>query len=280
MKINWYPGHMKKTRDNIEKNLKLVDIVYEIIDARIPRSSRNPQIDEIIGSKPRLVILNKSDLSNIKSNQIWLNYLTKDNTEAVLVDSTKNKGINNVMTLTEKLTQEKMDRLSKRGIENRAIRVMIVGVPNVGKSTFINTVTGKKGAKVGNKPGVTRANQWLKIKGDIELLDTPGILWPKFEDKEIGLNLALTGAIKDELIDIDTLAYRLIEKLNNIDREILRSRYKIENTSEETLEIMEDIALKRGCILRGNEIDYTKVANIIIDEFRKGILGQITLELP
>lgn len=280
MKINWYPGHMKKTKESIKKNLSMVDIVYEIIDARIPRSSRNPQIDEILGDKPRVVIMNKADLSEDKANQQWLSYLTKDNTRAVLVDSSKNRGIANVMKITEELTKEKMDRLEGRGISNRAIRAMIVGVPNVGKSTFINTVSGKRGAKVGNKPGVTRSNQWIKIKGNIELLDTPGILWPRFEDKETGINLAITGAIKDELLDTDTLAYKLIGKLNDLDRNLLRDRYNIENNSEEILDTMDEIAVKRGCILRGNEIDYTKVCNIVLDEYRKGILGRITLELP
>ena len=258
----------------------MVDIVYEIIDSRIPVSSRNPQIDEILGDKPRVVIMNKSDLSEERVNQQWLTILTKDNTKAVLVDSSNNKGISNVMKVTEELTREKMDRLKGRGISNRAIRAMIVGVPNVGKSTFINTVSGKKGAKVGNKPGITRSNQWIKIKGNIELLDTPGILWPKFEDVETGINLAITGAIKDELLDTDTLAYKLIGKLNEIDRELLRNRYNIENTSDEIIDIMDEIAVRRGCILKGNEVDYTKVCNIVLDEYRKGIIGRVTLELP
>lgn len=280
MKINWYPGHMKKTKDSILKNLSMVDIVYEIIDARIPISSRNPQIDEILGDKPRVLILNKSDLADDKANQKWLNTLSKDNTRAVLVDSSKAKGINNVMKISEELTREKMERLEKRGINNRAIRSMIVGVPNVGKSTFINTVSGKRNAKVGNKPGVTRSNQWIKLKGNVELLDTPGILWPKFEDEEIGINLAITGAIKDELLDTDTLAFKLIGKLNEIDRDILRSRYNIKNESDDTLDILDEIGVRRGCVLKGKEIDYTKVCNIVLDEFRKGVLGRVTLELP
>ena len=258
----------------------MVDIVYEIIDARIPESSRNPVLDRILGDKPRLIIMNKADLSNSDINQKWINKLTRENTKVVMVNSVDNKGIQNVMNATKELTKEKMDRLEERGISNRATRAMIVGIPNVGKSTFINTVSGKKGAKVGNKPGVTRSNQWIKIKGNIELLDTPGVLWPKFEDKQTGINLAITGAIKDEILDTDTLAFKLVTILNEIDRELLRDRYKIENNQEETLEVLDEIAIKRGCISRGNEIDYTKVCNIILDEYRKGIIGSITLELP
>lgn len=280
MNINWYPGHMKKTRESLEKSLHLVDIVFEILDARIPKSSRNPQIDDILKNKPRLVILNKSDLSDDNINNKWLEYLRKDNIEIILFDSTKNKDINKMMTAANKLLKDKMDKLTERGLGNRAIRAMIVGVPNVGKSTFINTVSGRSGAKVGNRPGVTKSNQWIKLKGNIELLDTPGILWPKFEDKEIGLNLALTGAIKDEILDIETLAFKLIEKLNAIDKNLLINRYGIENQSNDTLKTMDEIAIKRACIQRGNEIDYTKVANILLDEFRKGIIGKISLELP
>ncbi len=280
MNINWYPGHMKKTRESLEKSLHLVDIVFEILDARIPKSSRNPQIDDILKNKPRLVILNKSDLSDDNINNKWLEYLRKDNIEIILFDSTKNKDINKMMTAANKLLKDKMDKLTERGLGNRAIRAMIVGVPNVGKSTFINTVSGRSGAKVGNRPGVTKSNQWIKLKGNIELLDTPGILWPKFEDKEIGLNLALTGAIKDEILDIETLAFKLIEKLNAIDKNLLINRYGIENQSNDTLTTMDEIAIKRACIQRGNEIDYTKVSNILLDEFRKGIIGKISLELP
>ncbi len=280
MNINWYPGHMKKTKDSIEKSLGLVDMVYEIIDARIPLSSLNPDIDKLVSRKPKVMIMNKSDLSDPKINQEWKEYFTDENTEVVLLDSKTGRGLNDVYKASEKLMREKKERLRDRGIDNRNTRVMILGIPNVGKSTFINTVSNRKGAKVGNRPGVTRSNQWIKTKNQLDLLDTPGLLWPKFEDKDVAENLALTGAIKDEILDIETLAFRLIEKLNRIDSSYLENRYKLETDGLETLEIMEEIGRKRGCIIRGGEIDYTKVSNLLLDEFRKGTIGNISLERP
>ena len=280
MNINWYPGHMKKTRESIEKNLSLVDVVFELIDSRIPNSSQNPVIDNILGNKPRIIIMNKADLSDSSTNKQWQDYFNQKGITSILFDSLSGRGIDKLLSLSKEVTEEKRVAYEKRGVINRPIRAMILGVPNVGKSTIINTLAGRKSAKTGNRPGVTKINQWIKIKGVLELLDTPGILWPKFEDEEVGLNLAFTGAIKDEILDTDTLALRLLEKLIYISPELLEDRYNIELENKTPLEIMEAIAAKRGCLIKGGEIDYTKASNIILDEFRKGIIGNITLELP
>ncbi len=280
MNINWYPGHMKKTKESIKKNLSLVDIVYEVIDARIPFSSRNPDMDEILGNKPRLIIMNKSDLADKAANRKWQAYFEEKGISSVLVDSIKNKGLEDVVVLSYKLTEEKKKNLAKKGIKNRPIRAMIVGIPNVGKSTLINSLSKRKGTKVGNRPGVTKTTQWIRIKGDLELLDTPGILWPKFEDKEVGLNLAFTGAIKDELLDVENLAIKLVERLNSISKTFIQERYSVLIEKKTSYDILLEIGEKRGCIIRGGEIDFDKASYIVLDEFRKGVIGRITLELP
>ncbi|NLC04525.1 MAG: ribosome biogenesis GTPase YlqF [Tissierellia bacterium] len=280
MNINWYPGHMKKTKESIQKNLKMVDLVFELIDARIPYSSQNPVIDSIVGDKPRLIILNKSDLADSNSNKIWQDYFAAKDIPSVLVDSLTGKGLDKLMKIAIELTEEKRMAFEKRGVINRPTRAMIIGIPNVGKSTLINSLSGRKGTKTGNRPGITKSNQWIKTKGMLELLDTPGILWPKFEDQTVGLNLAFTGAIKDEILDTETLALKLLERLLSYFPNLITNRYGIEIKDENALNIMIEIAKKRGCIIRGGEIDYTKVSSIILDEFRKGIIGNITLELP
>lgn len=280
MNINWYPGHMKKTKDLIINNLKLVDLVIELLDSRIPYSSKNPNIDIIVSNKPRVIIMNKSDLSNEKGNQKWVEYYKSQNIPVILFDATSNVGIGSIMEEANKAVIEKIKAREQKGIKNTSIRAMIVGIPNVGKSTLINSLAGRKGAQTGNRPGITKGKQWIKLKGNIELLDTPGILWPKFEDKDVALNLAFTGAIKDEIMDIETLAFKLIEKLNNIDPVLLENRYEINIESNKPLEIMDKIAIKRGCIIKNQEIDYTRVSHLILDEFRRGLIGRITLEYP
>lgn len=280
LNINWYPGHMKKTMDNIKSSLKLVDVVIEIVDARIPIASRNPLLDEVLGDKPRVVLLNKMDLANEAMNKKWLEYFKAKGYEAILIDSVKGTNLNKIESTSRTLLTEKFKKLEEKNLDLKRVRAMIVGIPNVGKSTLINRIANRRSAKVGNRPGVTRQNQWIKTGKDFELLDTPGVLWPKFESEEIGLDLAFTGAIKDEIMDTETLAFKLIEKLNHIDKGIMETRYKIETEGLSTLEIMEAIGQKRGCLIRGGDFDYEKISNIVLDEFRKGVLGRITLEGP
>lgn len=280
LNINWYPGHMKKTMDNIKSSLKLVDVVLEIVDARIPIASRNPLLDEVVGDKPRVVLLNKMDLGDENKNKEWLHYFKSKGYEALLIDSVKGTNLNKIENISRQLLTEKFRKLEEKNLDLKRVRAMIVGIPNVGKSTLINRIAKRKSAKVGNRPGVTRQNQWIKTGKDFELLDTPGVLWPKFESEEIGLDLAFTGAIKDEIMDVETLAFKLIEKLNHIDKNIIENRYKIETKGLTTLEIMESIGKKRGCLIKGGDFDYEKISNIVLDEFRKGVLGRITLEGP
>ena len=280
MNINWYPGHMKKTKESLEKNISMVDIVYELLDARIPISSRNPIVDDIVKDKPRITILNKSDLSNDRDNKLWKEYFEEKGISTIFMNASSGKGINELINLSLEKTSEKRERYLKRGVQNKPIRVMILGIPNVGKSTLINSLAGRKGAKIGNRPGITKMNQWIKTKGGLELLDTPGILWPKFEDKEVGLNLAFIGSIKDEILDRESLALKLIEKLILINPGNLEKRYNLNIEDKSALDIMKEIGSNRGCKIRGGEIDYSKVSSIVLDEFRKGKIGNITLELP
>lgn len=280
MNINWYPGHMKKTKENLQKSISMVDVVYELLDARIPLSSQNPIIDEIVKDKPRITILNKSDLANTRDNRLWKEYFNNKGIDTIFMNATSGKGIDELINLSLEKTKEKRERYLKRGVQNKPIRVMIIGIPNVGKSTLINTLSGRKGAKIGNRPGITKMNQWIKTKGGLELLDTPGILWPRFEDKKVGLNLAFIGSIKDEILDIETLALKLIEKLMDIAPNNLEKRYNLKIENKTPLEVMEEIGVNRGCKIRGGDIDYTKVSTILLDEFRNGKIGNITLELP
>lgn len=280
MIINWYPGHMKKTKELIKSNLKLVDVVIELLDARIPISSKNPDIDNLIGNKPKVIILNKSDLSDSKKLNNWISFYGNKGIKAIPVNSITGEGMNNLIDAVKNSVKDKIDAMKNKGRKVRAIRVMIVGIPNVGKSSLINKLAGKKTAKTGNKPGVTRGKQWIRLRKDLELFDTPGILWPKIEDQEVGLNLAFTGAIKDEILDIDELCVKFLEKLSVNYPNSLKDRYKLEELDENPVINMENIGKKRGCIRSGGVIDYTKVSKIILDEFRKGTLGKITLESP
>ena len=278
--INWYPGHMKKTKEMVQNNLKLVDVVIELLDARIPLSSKNPEIDKLAHNKPRVVVLNKSDLSDRAKLNKWISYYQSKGIKAIPVDTLKGSGVNKIVEECKNVTKEKMDALKEKGRKERAIRVMIVGVPNVGKSSLINKLTGRKSTQTGDRPGVTKGKQWVRLKGNLELLDTPVILWPKFEDQKIALNLAFTRAIKDEILDIDTLGLKFIEKMSEIEPEKLKARYKLDSLGEEPLETMEMIGRKRGFILGRNELDYTRIAKTVLNEFREGKLGQITLEVP
>lgn len=278
--INWYPGHMKKTRELVSNNLKLVDVVVELLDARIPYSSKNPDIDKLAGNKPRVVILNKSDLADRNKLNRWIEYYKEHGIKAIPVDTMKGVGINKLVEECRNVTREKMDALVDKGRKERPIRIMIVGVPNVGKSSIINKLTGRKSTVTGDKPGVTKGKQWVRLKGNLELLDTPGILWPKFEDQEVAIKLAISRAIKDEILDVETLALRLIEKLMEIAPEKLKVRYKLEELGETGLETMDMIGLKRGFIIGKKELDYSRIAFTVLNEFRDGKIGQITLEVP
>ena len=279
MNINWYPGHMKKTMDNIRASLKLVDIVGEIIDSRIPISRKNPVIDDVLKDKPRIMILNKSDMADENETKKWLSYYRKKGYGAVVVDALHSKGLDKIYSVAKEMLADKFKKLEEKNLSSKTIRMMIVGIPNVGKSTFINSISKRKSAKIGDRPGVTKQVQWIKTKNDLELLDTPGVLWPKFEDERIGLHLAFTGAIKDEIMDIENLAFRFIDELNKRDINILKNRYNLsEDSYEDTLYLMDEIGRNRGAILKKNEIDYFKVANLVFDDFRKVKLGRITLE--
>lgn len=280
MAINWFPGHMKKTQREIKENLKLVDAVIEIRDARIPRSSANPDIDKLLQNKPRIILLNKKDLTEKKATNEWIKYLTKDNVKVLEVNCLQGEGLKNIKPVLMELLKEKHDRLKAKGMAKIVTRVMVVGIPNCGKSTLINKLAKNNIAKTGDRPGVTKSKQWIKTSLDIELLDTPGVLWPKFEDEEIALNLAFTGAIKDEVMDTEELSYRLVQRLQEYYPENLKERYKIEAIFEDPLDTLNAIARKRGCLIRGGEIDYNRISVILLDEFRGGKIGKITLETP
>ena len=277
MEINWYPGHMAKAKRALIENLKLVEAVIEIRDARIIKSSANPDIDNICGDKPRLILLNKCDLAEENITEKWIKHLNKDNVKAIKTNSNSGRGLREIKPALNSLLEEKINRLKSKGLQNIVIRVMVVGIPNVGKSSFINKMANNKIAKTGDKPGVTKSNQWIKTKLGVELLDTPGVLWPKFQDKDIALNLAFTGAIKDEIMDIEELALKLVKSLQENYSEKLKERYKLTELSEDALENMEEIARKRGCVMRGG-IDYNRVAIMLLDEFRGGKLGGISLD--
>ena len=277
MDYHWYPGHMTKAVRQMKEDIKLIDLVIELLDARIPLSSRNPDIDDLGKNKARLVLLNKSDLADETDNNKWIQYFKDKGIIALKINSKNKQGIKEINNAVQIACKEKIERDKKRGIINRPVRAMVVGIPNVGKSTFINTFAGKACAKTGNKPGVTKGKQWIRLNKNVELLDTPGILWPKFEDQLVGIRLACVGSIKDDILNIEELALWLLEKLKKDYPGALEKRYGI---SEEgtPLETLEAIARARGCLKRGEELDYVKTSGLIFDDFRGGKIGRITLE--
>ena len=280
MNLQWFPGHMAKTRRLMSESLKITDVAAEILDARIPISSRNPEIDKILGNKPRIVVLNKSDMSDPEMNKKWIEHFAKNGIKAIEISCATGKGINKISEYAKEALKDKVERDKQRGI-NRNVKIMICGIPNVGKSSFINRVAGKALTKTGDRPGVTRGKQWIRLPGGVELLDMPGILWPKFESERVALNLAFTGAIKDEIMDIEELACCLISVLKEDYPQNLIERYKLDDISElETYEILEMIARKRGFLGKGGVCDTLRAANILMDEFRDTRLGNITLEKP
>lgn len=279
MNINWYPGHMKKTKDLLKENIKLVDLVIELVDARIPRSSKNPDFDELFVNKKRVLIINKHDLANPNLNKAWENYYKSLGYYTVLYNSNDNKELKKLEAVIEEATADIAERYRNKGIMNKVIKAMIVGIPNVGKSTLINSIAKRKSAKTGNMPGVTKGKQWIRLPKNIDLLDTPGILWPKFISEEGALNLAFTGAIKEEVLQIEEIAYCFVERLVKIDKDALPNRYGIELT-DKIIEIIDNIAIKKGCILNKNEVNYERVSRMILNDFQDGKLGRITLEKP
>ncbi|MBE7051040.1 MAG: ribosome biogenesis GTPase YlqF [Ruminococcaceae bacterium] len=281
MNIQWFPGHMTKAIRMMQENLRLIDVVVELVDARLPLSSRNPEIDKLVGDKAHLILLNKSDIADTSLTSEWEKYFVSKGIAAASVSSTSGKNLNFVFDKCRELLADKIQREKEKGIVNRSIKIMVCGVPNVGKSSFINKLSGKKSAITGDRPGVTKGKQWIRLKNNFELLDTPGILWPKFDDDDVGLKLAYTGAVKDEIMDVEELACHLLVFLKNNYPESLSARYKM--TDFDTLEgyeLLELLGKKRGFVVSGGEIDTERAAHILLDEFRGARLGNITLEKP
>lgn len=279
MHFQWYPGHMTKAKRMMQENIKLIDLVIELVDARVPISSRNPDIDELGKNKARLILLNKSDLAEDKWNDAWSEYFREKGFSVVKVNSKKGGGIKSINGVIQEACKEKIDRDRKRGILNRPVRAMVVGIPNVGKSTFINALAGKACAKTGNKPGVTKGKQWIRLNKNVELLDTPGILWPRFEDQAVGLKLAFIGSIKDEILQTEELAAELVTFMNKNYPGVLESKYNVEEDTD-SYGMIARIAESRHCLVRGNELDTEKASVLLMDDFRNGRLGRLTLEYP
>lgn len=277
MDYHWYPGHMTKAVRQMKEDIKLIDLVIELLDARIPLSSRNPDIDDLGKNKARLVLLNKSDLADETDNNKWIQYFKDKGIIALKINSKNKQGIKEINNAVQIACKEKIERDKKRGIINRPVRAMVVGIPNVGKSTFINAYAGRAAAKTGNKPGVTKGKQWIKLNKSLELLDTPGILWPKFDDQTIGMHLAFIGSINDNILDVTELAYQLVKLLATTYPKVVVERYKIEGHVD-PLQVMYQVAEVRGCKLKGNQPDLEKTSKIIMDDFRAGKLGRITLD--
>ena len=279
MNLQWYPGHMTKAKRQMQEDLKLIDLIIELVDARIPLSSRNPDIDELGKNKARLILLNKSDLADERYNEQWSAYFQKKGFYVVKVNAKSGAGLKSIQGAIQEACKAKIERDRRRGIKNRPIRAMVVGIPNVGKSTFINSYAGKACAKTGNKPGVTKGKQWIRLNKTLELLDTPGILWPKFEDQEVGKRLAFIGSIKDEILNLEELSLELLDYIRTNYPGLLNTRYSIEEEGT-PVSLLEAVADKRKCLIRGQEIDYAKAAGIVMEEFRNGKIGRITLEFP
>ncbi len=279
MNYQWYPGHMTKARRMMQENLSLIDLVIELVDARIPLSSRNPDIDTMGKNKARLILLNKSDLADADLNQEWMEYFREMDIHAVEVNSKSGAGVRSIEAVVRVACKDKLERDRRRGILNRPVRAMVAGIPNVGKSTFINAFAGRACAKTGNKPGVTKGKQWIRLHKSLELLDTPGILWPKFEDQQAGLRLALIGSMNDEILQTEELALELIRFLRAAYGGVLSRRFGVEENGDD-FSVLKEISIKRGCLLKGNEPDIRKASSILLEEFRSGKLGRITLERP
>lgn len=280
MTIQWFPGHMAKARREVTEKLKLVDVIFELVDARVPYSSRNPMIDEIIQHKPRIVLLNKADMADKAVTEEWLRYYRERGIKALAINSHAGTGLKPIVQEAKVLLKDKIDRLISKGVNPRAIRAMIVGIPNAGKSTLINRLAGKNIAQTGNRPGVTKAQQWIKVGKELELLDTPGILWPKFEDQEVGIKLAVTGAIKDTLLNLQELALYSLRFLEKHYPDRLQERYKLTKLPEEIVELFDHIGDVRQCRMSGGYVDYDKVAELVIREIRSEKLGPLSFERP
>lgn len=281
--IQWFPGHMTKTKRQIQSSLKLVDAVAEIIDARIPASSRNPDLAKLVQNKPRVILLNKCDMANQTATKMWIDYFKKQNLVAIPVDCKSGRGLDKFAPAVNTVMSHKIARLKEKGMVNPTIRIMIVGIPNVGKSSFINKMVKKNRAKVEDRPGVTRGNQWYTIAKNLEMLDTPGVLWPKFDDKTVGDHLAFTGAVKDQILDIELLAVRLLDFIKELKPADFITRFKLENEDIENIdsyELLKMIGKKRGMLVSGGEIDTERAAIMLLDEFRSAKLGRITVEMP
>lgn len=279
MQYQWYPGHMTKARRQMQEDIKLVDLMIELVDARVPFSSRNPDIDVMGQHKSRIILLNKADLADEKYNEAWQQYFTEKGMYAVRMDSRNRTGMKKVQSVIQKACQEKIEKNRKRGILNRPVRAMVVGIPNVGKSTFINSFAGKACAKTGNRPGVTKGRQWIRLNKNVELLDTPGILWPKFEDQAVGMHLALIGSMNDELLNQEELSLELIQALVQNYPGVLAERYAVDEASG-PVAVLGQIADNRRCLKKGGEYDTVKAARILLEDFRSGRLGRITIEFP
>lgn len=281
MHINWYPGHMKKTKELLQNNLSLVDIVVEVVDSRIPLASKNPDIDKIANNKPRIIVLNKEDLADPRETGKWISYYQKKGFIVISLNANNGNGLDRLISAIDKAYEPQKEKFLAKGMLNRPPRIMIVGIPNSGKSSLINKLTGKKSAQTGDRPGVTKGKQWVRVRGNLEMLDTPGILWPKFEDERVAMLLAYTGAIKDDVLNIEEIGYQLLDYIIKYDSSLIEKRYSIEIKDEdETINVMDNISLERKFILRGREVDYLRTGQTILNEFRAGAIGRITLETP